>query len=160
MHWQDAFHILVFVIFFGIGAVGLGGSVLCEDVIRYCRDKNEVKESQKSIDRLTLLNKEYDTLLEQLNKDPEPFKRIAGPTLGREPNEPETAYPKAKAEELRIARQSLLDQAGRDRPAIEVPDWLLRCAEPRHRIGLFVAGASLIIISMVCFTPEPKRAKA
>jgi hypothetical protein len=54
----------------------------------------------------------------------------------------------------------VLDQSGRDQPAFEVPQWLLRCAEPRHRIALFVAGASLIIISMVCFTPEPKRAKA
>jgi hypothetical protein len=160
MRRQDAFHILVFVIFFGIGAVALGGSVLCEDLIRYCRDKNQIKESQKSIDRLGSLNKEYDALLDQLGKDPELLKRITAPTLGKEPNDPETAYPKTKAEELKIARQAVLDQSGRDQPAFEVPQWLLRCAEPRHRIALFVAGASLIIISMVCFTPEPKRAKA
>ena len=160
MHREGVFHSLVFVVFFGIGAVALGGSVLCEDLIRYCRDGNQVRESQRSIDRLTSLNKEYDTLLEQLDKNPELFQRIATPTLGKEPNDPETAYPKARAQELRVARQALLDQAARDQPTPDLPDWLVRCAEPRRRIALFVAGASLIIISMVCFTPEPKLAKA
>jgi hypothetical protein len=160
MHRQDVLHILVFVVFFGIGAVALGGSVLCEDLIRYCRDKNAIRESQRSIERLNSLNKEYDALLEQLDKDPDLLKRIATPALGKEPNDPDTAYPRTKTQELQIARQALLDQSGQDPPASEVPQWLLRCAEPRRRIALFVAGASLIIISLVCFTPESKHAKA
>ena len=159
MHRQDALHILVFVIFFGIGAVALGGSVLCEDLIRYCRDKNLIKDSQQSIDRLNSLNKEYDTLLDQLDKDPELLRRIAAPALGKEPNDPNTAYPRARAQEMEIARKAVLDQSGQDQPPPEVPQWLLRCAEPRRRIGLFVAGASLILISLVCFTPEKKRAR-
>ena len=157
MRRQDAPYILVFVVFFGIGAVALAGAVLCDDLIGYCRDRNLFKESQRSIDRLRSLNKEYDVLLEQLEKDPELLKRIAAPTLGKEPNDPGTAYPRAKAQELEIARKALLDQTGQDQPAPEVPPWLLRCAEPRRRIALFVAGASLILISLVCFTPEPKR---
>jgi hypothetical protein len=160
MHREGVFHAFVFVVFFGMGAVALGGSVLCEDLIRYCRDRVQVSESQRSIDRLISLNKEYDTLLDQLDKDPQLIRRIETPTLGKEPNEPDTAYPKARAEELRVARQALLDQVAQDQPAPDVPDWLVRCAEPRRRIALFVAGASLIIISMVCFTPEPKLANA
>lgn len=159
MHRQGVFHILVFMIFFGIGAVSLGGSVLCDDLVRYCRDRDLIKDSQRSIDRLNSLNKEYDALLDQLEKDPELLERISAPALGKEPNDPDTAYPKARAQELQIARQAVLDEAGRDPASPAVPDWLLRCAEPRRRIAFFVAGASLILISLVCFTSDPKRAK-
>jgi hypothetical protein len=157
MRRQGVLYIPVFIIFFGIGAVALAGSVLCDDLIRYCRDRNLLKESERSIERLTLLNQEYDALLDQLEKDPELLKRIAAATLGKEPNDPCTAYPRTRARELQIARQALLDQSGEDPPAPEVPQWLLRCAEPRRRMALFVAGASLVLISLVCFTPEPKR---
>jgi hypothetical protein len=157
MRRQDALHYLVFIIFFGMGAVALGASVLCEDLIRYCRDRNLVEDSRRSIERLTELNKEYDALLEQLEQNPELIRRIATPALGKEPNDPNTAYPRARAQELKVARQALIDQSSKDKPLPEVPGWLLRCAEPRRRISLFVAGASLVIISLVCFTPERRR---
>ncbi len=150
--YRRVLQILVFTIFFGIGAVALGGSVLCEDLIRYCRDRNTIRESQRSIDRLTSLNREYDALLEQLENDPELLRRIAAPALGKEPNDPNTAYPRTRARELQIARQAVKEQLEKDAPLLEVPPWLVRCAEPRRRMALFVAGASLIIISLVCFT--------
>jgi hypothetical protein len=148
---------LVFVVFFGMGAIALAGSVLCQDLIRYFDNQTSLKISHRSIERLRALNKEYDGQLKQLEEDPDLLRRIAGPTLGKEPNDPCTIYPRARAQELNIARQAVLDQAGRDQPKSEVPDIVVRCAEPRRRLGLFIAGASLVIISLVCFTPERRR---
>jgi hypothetical protein len=157
MHRQGLLHMLVFVVFFGIGAAALGVSVLSDDLVRYCRNQVQIAESQDTLERLESLNRDYDVLLAQLEADPNLLKRIAPATLGTEPKDPCTIYPKARARELQIARKALLDQMGHDEPGSGVPPWLQRCSEPRRRMVLFVAGASLILISLVCFTPEPKQ---
>ena len=62
-----------------------------------------------------------------------------------------------QAEGPSVTSKALLDQMGHAEPGSGVPSWLQRCSEPRRRMVLFVAGASLILISLVCFAPEPKR---
>lgn len=143
---------LVFVIFFSSGAAALGGAVLCDDFISYCRNKHLVKQAESSIDRLESLNAEYDALLEQLNSNPDLFKRIAPVTLGTRPEDPNTIYPKARVRELAIARKALTNQADDGSVEASIPDWLQRCSDPAKRIILFISGASLVLISMVCFT--------
>lgn len=143
---------LVFVVFFSSGAAALGGAVLCDDFVKYCRDKQVVKQAELSIRRLESLNAEYDTLLEQLENNPDLLQRIAPVTLGTEPNDPNTVYPKAKARELAIARKAVVDQANDEPIEAAIPMWLQRCSDPPKRIVLFVCGASLILIAMVCFT--------
>jgi len=143
---------LVFVIFFSSGAAALGGAVLCEDFISYCRNKHIVKQAELSINRLESLNAEYDALLEQLRSNPDLLKRIAPVTLGTRLEDPNTIYPKARARELAIARKALMDQAGDGPAEASIPTWLQRCSDPAKRIVLFISGASLVLISMVCFT--------
>ena len=158
MQSQGVIHFFFFLVFFSIGAAALGGAVLCDDLILYCQNRQLVKEVERSLERLDSLNGEYDALLAQLENDPNLLKRIAPVTLGTEPEDPNAIYPKARARELALARKALVEQAG-EAPAEEaVPRWLQRCSEPSRKLGLFVAGAGLVLISLVFFTPKPQRA--
>jgi hypothetical protein len=154
---KGVLEILFFAVFFSVGAAALAGAVLCNDLIQYCRDKQLVAEAQASTERLESLNAEYDALLEQLEKDPDVLKRIAPVTLGTEPNDPDTVRPRARASELAVARKALLQQSEKDSAGPAVPTWLQRCSDPPKRIALFIAGAGLILISLVCFTPSPAK---
>jgi len=153
MQRQGIFHLLFFVVFFSIGAVALGGAVLCDDFIQYCRNKSLLQDAQTSLKRLESLNTEYDALLQELEKDPDLLQRIVPVTLGTEPNDPNTVYPKARARELAIARKAVVAEAGQEPAAPAIPVWLQRCSDPPKRIALFIAGAGLVLISLVCFAP-------
>ena len=155
MQSQDVIHFLLFVTFFSIGAVALGGAVLCDDLILYCRNKQLIADAKLSVDRLVSLNSEYDALLEKLRTDPNLLKRIAPATLGTEPEDPNAVYPRVKARELAVARKALLDEADQEATPV-VPTWLERCSEPRRKLGLFIAGAGLVLISLVFFTRTSK----
>jgi len=154
MHKRGVLHVFLFVSFFSVGAVGLGGAVLCDDLIRYYQNQCLVRNAQDSLKRLESLNAEYDALLEQLENHPELLERIVPVTLGTEPNDPDTAYPHARAKELAIAREALIEQAEQDGAQPDVPTWLRRASDPPKRIALFIAGAGLILISLSCFTPR------
>jgi hypothetical protein len=153
MQRQGIFRLLFFVVFFSIGAAALGGAVLCDDFIQYCRNKGLLKDAQSSLKRLESLNAEYDALLQELEKDPDLLQRIVPVTLGTEPNDPNTVYPRARAGELAIARKALVAEAEQEPDGPAIPLWLQRCSHPPRRIALFIAGASLVLIALVCFTP-------
>ncbi len=157
---QGIFHLLFFVVFFSIGAGALGVAVLCDDFVRYCHNQHLVKEARASVRRLKALNADYDGLLEQLEKNPDLLKRIAPITLGTQPDDPNAIYPKARAEELAVARKALVEQTDQESTDTPLPQWLQRCSEPVKRITLFIAGAGLVIISLVCFTPEEQSSKS
>ena len=154
MQSQGVLHFFFFVVFFSVGAAALGGAVLCNDLILYCRNQRLVGEAEQSLARLGSLNEEYDALLEELERDPNLLKRIAPATLGTEPDDPNAIYPKAKARELVIARRAMVELTGPDELPPAVPPWLERCSEPSRRLGLFVAGAGLVLISLVFFLPK------
>jgi hypothetical protein len=152
MESQGILHFLLFVLFFSAGALALGGAVLCDDLIQYRRNQQLVKEAEESLERLESLNREYDALLAELERDPNLLRRIAPVTLGAEPRDANAVYPKARARELAVARKTLLEQAGHEPSEPVVPQWLERCNEPRRKIALFIAGAGLVLISLVFFT--------
>ena len=154
MQRHGILHLFLYVVFFSIGAAALGAAVLCDDMILYCRNKHQVAKAELSLKRLESLNLEYDALLVQLENDPNLLKRIAPVTLGTEPEDPNAVYPKARARELAVARKALLEQTGDELPEPPLPQWLPRCSETRHRVVLFLAGAGLVLISLVCFTPK------
>ena len=151
---QKVVHFLLFVIFFSVGAGALGAAALCDDLILYWRNEHLVEQAHLSLDRLRSLNDEYDALLQELQDDPNLLKRIAPATLGTQPEDPNAVYPKARARELAVARRALMDETGESSQDAEIPKWLRRCSEPRHRIALFLAGAGLVLISLVFFTPK------
>lgn len=152
---QGFFHLLFFTLFFSIGAAALGGAVLCDDFIQYCRNRHLVREAEISLRRLESLNAEYDALLERLESDPNLLRRIAPVTLGTERTEPNVIYPKARARELAVARKALVERTELEAAEASIPRWLQRTSHPAKRILLFISGAGLIVISLVCFTPDP-----
>ena len=154
MTWKGFLHPLFFVTFFSIGAAALGGAVLCDDLIHYCRNRHLVKEAKLSLRRLESLNIEYDALLERLESDPNLLKRIAPVTLGTQREDPNAIYPRARAQELAVARKALIDKTQDEAAGAFIPRWLDRCSDPTKRIILFIAGAGLVVISLVCFAPD------
>lgn len=151
---QRIFHLFFLVVFFSVGAGALGAAVLCDDFVRYCCNQRLVQEAEASVRHLQALNADYDGLLEQLESNPDMLKRIAPVTLGTEPADPNAIYPRARARELAVARQAVMEQTEHTPAEVVLPPWLERCSDPVKRIVLFIAGAGLVIISLVCFTPE------
>ncbi len=111
--------------------------------------------AEESLKKLEILNTDYDILLRQLEEDPGIIERIAPATLGMEPNEANTVYPKVTVEQLDAARKVLAKDLGQQ-PDTEVPKWIIRCSDPSKRIALFSAGAFLILISFICFSPSKR----
>lgn len=146
----------LFVIFFSIGAASLGVSILCDDLVQYYRNRQLLRVTQQSVNRLKSLNTDYDVLLEQLEKDPNLIKRLAPATLGTEPEDANAVYPRATAEQLAAAHKALTEDPNNQSPGPMLPEWLTRCSEPHRRMTLFVAGSVLILISFTCFTPVKK----
>jgi hypothetical protein len=153
MQRQSVSRSILFVIFFGVGAASLGGSVLCDDLVRHHENRDILRTARESLERLESLNAEYDVLLRQLQEDPNLIKRVAPVTLGTEPEDPNAVYPRARAAELATARKALLAQEDQQAADSAVPSWLIRCSEPRRRIAIFSSGAVLVLISIVCFAP-------
>ncbi|MBN1803984.1 MAG: hypothetical protein JW837_01915 [Sedimentisphaerales bacterium] len=153
MQGRNFFRLVLFVVFFSIGAASLGVTILCDDLVRYYRSRNELTVRQQARDRLESLNADYDVLLEKLKDDPNLVKRLAPASLGIEPNDPNTVYPRPTPEQIDAARKALAPDPNNLHDTPKLPNWLTRCSEPRRRLTLFIAGSFLILISFTCFTP-------
>jgi len=150
---QNVIRTILFIIFFSIGAISLGASILSDDLVRYYRNRQLLKAAQESLYRLRSLNVDYDVLLEQLEKDPNLYKRIAAATLGAEPEDAGAIYPRATPEQLAVARRVLTKEPSHQPAEPVMPGWLTRCSEPLRRMMLFFSGGALILISFICFRP-------
>ena len=153
MQGRNVIRTILFAIFFSIGAASLGVSILCDDLVQYYRNRQLLKVTQQSVNRLKSLNTDYDILLEQLEKDPNLVKRLAPAALGTEPEDANAVYPRATPEQLAAARRALMKDPNDQSDGAMLPEWLTRCSEPRRRTTLFIAGSVLILISLTCFAP-------
>ena len=153
MQGRNIIRMILFVIFFSIGAASLGVSILCDDLVQYYQNRQLLKVTRQSLNRLESLNADYDALLEQLEKDPNLVKRLGPATLGTEPEDANAVYPRATPEQLTAAHEALAKNQNDQSAGPMLPEWLTRCSEPRRRITLFIAGSVLILISFTCFTP-------
>ncbi|UCF42482.1 MAG: hypothetical protein JSV99_07725 [Planctomycetota bacterium] len=157
MQRQVIIRVLLFVLFFSIGAAVLSGSVLCDDLVHYYQNEQQLRQSLELMERLKALDADYDALLRQLEDDPNFVKRIAPATLGTEPEDEETVYPEVTVEQLEAARRILMAGAEERTDESGVPDWIVRCSRVPQRTALFVSGAFLILISFICFAPAEDR---
>jgi hypothetical protein len=146
-----AIRAVVFVVFFGIGAAVLSATVLCDDFLEYFHNRSLLKQAEGRLNKFETLNADYDELLGQLEGDPCQFARLAPATLGIEPNEPNTVYPRATVDKLAAARRALSEEPEEPTSNEAIPRWLgLCCQWPRRHI-LFFCGAALVLISFVFF---------
>jgi len=147
--------LVLFILFFSIGAASLSSSILCDDLIQYYQNKQYLREAQESLDRLNSLNADYDVLLERLEEDPNMvIERLAPATLGTKAEDPNTVYPRARSRQLAAARKALMEESNGQSDEAAMPQWLKRCSERRNTILLFVSGVVLVLISFVCFRPS------
>lgn len=149
----------MFVVFFGAGASALSVSILCEDLLRYYNNRELLRREGGLLKQLESLEADYDVVLEQLEGDPNVVRRIAPAALGAEHEGADTAYPKARAEELAAARKALEEDKKSGAVEAAVPAWVERCSEPAQRMVLFIAGGFLVLISFICFGPASEGQK-
>jgi hypothetical protein len=159
MRRQNILRTFLFVIFFSIGATALSGSILCDDLVRYYHNRQQLKEKEELSNRLKSLNAEYDSLLQNLEKDPNLLERIAPLVLGTGGNDANTIYPKATEELLEAVKKALEEDSSQQSTEPMMPDWLIRCSEPRRRIILFFSGAFLVLISFICLGSAKEASK-
>ena len=149
-----AIRAIIFVVFFGVGATALSITVLCDDLLEYYHNKVLLSQAEEHLKKLETLGIDYDALLGQVEGDPCALARLASATLGIEPNEPNTVYPRATFDKLSAARKTLSEQ-GDGSPSYDTstPQWLnCWCSRPRREI-LFVSAAALVLISFIFFGP-------
>lgn len=111
---------------------------------------------EASNEKLRSLDEDYDVLLEQLRANPGLLKRAARVTLGSAAADVNVVYPQATAQELAAARAALMRDNDKEGAEIILPGWLERIREQRRRFGLFLSGASLILIAFIFFGPTKK----
>jgi hypothetical protein len=157
---QNILRTLLFVVFFGIGTAALTAASLYDDLLRYYQNKQLLRSAEETLNKLESLNADYDALLKQLEENPGLLERIAPATLGTEPADANTVYPKVTAEQLNAARKVLAKDLERQHSSAEMPEWIIRCSKPSKRIILFSAGAFLILISFICFGPAEKKGRS
>ena len=153
---QNIIRAFLFVVFFSAGAAALSAAILCDDLLSYYSNRKLLKATELSTERLKTLNADYDAVLEQLENDPNYAQRIAPATIGTEPAGVNTVYPKVKADQLAAAKKALTENSDSLSDEMIIPDWLARSSDPFRRILLFIAGAFLVIISLVCFGPAKR----
>lgn len=159
MQGQNIIQAFLFVVFFSIGAAAMSGSILCDDLLQYYHNRQLLKTAGESLNWLESLNTDYDALLQQLREDPNLVKRIAPAALGTEPEDEDTIYPKAIAEQLAVAKKALTESSNHKIAEPVVSGWISRCSKPLRRTILFLAGAFLVLISFVWFGPARQRSQ-
>jgi hypothetical protein len=159
MRSQNVIRVVLFVIFFSIGASALGISILCDDLLRYYHSKQLLKAAEESIGRLQSLNTDYGVLLQHSREDPNFIQRVAPATLGTRPEDQNTFYPTVTEEHLTAAKKVLSEKPSREPPESITVNWITRCSEPPRRTILFLAGAFLVLISFVWFSSARQKSK-
>ena len=150
---QGLMRFLVFCTCLAIGLSALSLVILYDDLVAYYSYKASLKAAEANIDKLKILNDDYDALLEQLKNDPNLLKRIYRVTFGDESEDEQAVYPRPRPEELYAARAALAERIAQQETETNLPDWMERIKHPRVRIALFLSGTALIIISFIFFGP-------
>lgn len=150
---QNVIRAILFVIMFSIGATALGGAILLDDLVRHYQSKHLLQQQRRFNDRLGELNDDYDALIRLLEEDPNAIRRIAPASVGADPIDPNAVYPKATARALAAARETLAEQVEIEPNEPPMPEWIHRVRKGDRRTILYVSGAMLVLISLVCFNP-------
>ena len=135
----------------------MSGSILFEDLRRYCENKKLLRSAEQSLQELASLNADYDALLKELKQDPNLLQRVAPVALGVKLQDSNTVYPRLTPEQLDAARKALTEGGREAPPAHSLLNRLLeRLSRPWRRTMLSIAGSALILVSVVWFGASKK----
>jgi len=149
---------VLFCLFFAVGAGAVALAVLADEIRDYCRGRVLLAETLSENEDIRFLTVEYAAQIDEIRKDPNLIRRLERVTLGRQPDEADTAFPRASEELLSEAGSAVLEDLRTDRPTREVPTWVERISEPNIRYSLFFAGAGLVLVTFIFFGAPPKKA--
>jgi hypothetical protein len=158
MSGQRLFASILFVVFFTVGLAAVSAAILSSELIESYKDRELLRRERATVEKLRILNDDYNALLSQVQGDPNMLKRIAPIALGESGLEPNTVRPTANPQALEEARKALIEDTA-DTQTVELPNWLKRVQNPMYRRGLFVSGAILILISFACFRGKSEEAE-
>lgn len=147
------------MVLFSIGLAAIAVSILADDLNQYYTVKIQLHKTQLYNEKVTKLIDGYGEMIKHIESDPHIVERLAPVTLGVEPNQAGTAYPKASREELLAAQKALIAAAPPLPPEPVLPNWLVRTKDPFLRKILFFAGAALILVSFTCFNARKEEMK-
>jgi len=151
MRTQVLIRALLFAVFFAVGAAVFSISVLSNDLLGYCRNKQLLGIAEESTEQLKALDGDYSALLERLQAEPDIIRHIAPATLGAAPADANAVYPTASAQQLADLRKALEDRESGGAVRPQLPSWLVWCSSRTGRLILFLFGGFLIVVSFVWF---------
>ena len=150
---------LLFCIFFAAGAGAVALSILIDpEITNYYQSRLQLRRVEERNVRMERLIDQYDGQIRLLESDPNLLAKLQAFTFGYEPDIEGVILPKASKEELAAAKAALFAELDAQSQEQLVPQWVHRCAEPKNRKVLFVAGCGLLIITFIFFgTPRRYR---
>lgn len=149
---------LTFCVFFFAGASAMVLSIIADpELVNYYESRGMLVQIQQQIEKIKLLNHQYDTTIALIESDPQLQQRFSEVTFGRKPAAPDTLFPQAHNSELRNETEKILEQLNAQAVEDPVPCWLRRVLEPKIRRGLFLSGSALVLTTFIFFgTPRGK----
>jgi len=148
---------LLFCFFFAVGAGAVALAVLADEIRDYCQGTSLLAETSAKNKDIEFLTIEYAAQIDEIRKEPNIVGRLGRVTLGRQPDEQDTAFPTASEKLLSEAASAVLEHLRNDRPARRIPTWAQRISEPNIRYSLFFAGAGLVLITFIFFGAPAKK---
>ena len=149
---------VLFCVFFAVGTAAIALSIQADEIQNLYKSKDILAKTLADNEKIIALEKDNDALVKHILENPEVLDRLKRVTLGEEPQAEDTIFPKVSHQQLAAAGQALFDNLESAPPELSIPQWVLRCAEPKSRMILFYCGAALILVAFVFFgTPTKKR---
>ncbi len=150
---------LLFCIFFAAGAGAVALSILIDpEISKHYHSRPQLRQIEKGNVRMERLIAQYDAQIQQLESDPNLLAKLQTLAFGHEPDLEGVILPRASKEELAAAKEALFAELDAQSQEQLVPQWVHRCAQPKNRKVLFVAGCGLLIITFIFFgTPRRYR---
>ena len=143
--------VLLFAIFSCLGIATISLSMLTQEWVDLYTIKSKLRKVEQTNLKIELLNRDHQTLIDQIHSDPNILKRLDTVILGIAPADSNIPVPNVTAQQLQRAKALLAEDNPEKQPDILLPRWLHRCSSSRSRWILFIAGAGLILVPFACF---------
>jgi hypothetical protein len=150
---------LLFMLLFGVGVGSLALATLCDDLHHYYQQRRNLAIAEIQMDVLRGYNADYDGLLAHLKGDPNAIRRFEHIVLGKQPEEPNSIFPKASLNVL-MQTQKTMTSYREPGPVPEIPAWVQRIRKPSRRRAMFASGGALVLIAILWFGMDRRRPTA
>lgn len=145
---------VLFSIFALVGILSVFLAVIGPEVKNLYKIRAATRQSEQNNAKIEQIANDHQDLINLINQDPNILSRLAPAELGenvRDPNNPIVAV----TQKSLVQAKEVLDEMDTENQSASnenIPNWLLRATLKSSRIVLFISGASLMLISFVCFS--------